>query len=780
MSATLPTEYIDTHVASAKEYVCDILKRLSFQQRLWRVASYSLMGLTSIVLMLFVLGVLDFVWHFGRALRFMIVLPLVLFTLALFVYAVSSLSKRISYREMARDVERAARQKENALVTFAQSLDRTFNGEVQPYMLSRLGLQARKNLESVDVKVVAPRRGAAQSLSLFLLVLFLILVVGVSAPKTFALELRRIVRLERDETSSRNVNHAIGTNPTSNVIAIENIHVRVIPPVYTGLGAEDAPGDAPVRALAGSQIEVELAISGNFKNATLGYADGLTQMRLLGEGNYRGSFVAHVSGVFEARVVADLESTPQPIVRAVEVYEDVPPEVHVTEPASDQLLRGVPIAPITVHWNARDDLGLSAVVLKYIRSRGEGDAAQFVNGSVPLAGIERDSAREWRGGAMLDLARLGLQAGDTLVFWVEAQDRNPSVNNTGRSSSLAIAIMAPEPVKLELGDLRPNEIGRFLLSERMIIIHTEKLHADRKRIPRNELLSQAQEIAAEQRDFKNSFNEYVRLEGVGEEPHDPNSIPSGNIEDQVQEAEQERTGVHMHGIPDPPSGSPSNVRDMVYAIRAMWDAEDALSLGDTAKALVDEREALTRLKRAQLAVRYVPPVLASSKPIDLKRRYAGELNEIKTRLEKLSRPAESKEKVSLRAALGETYAALAELHSTLDTPVTARGGAVARALERTRKSANDLAGVGGDHATTIAEALGQLRIVEAELSRLDVSGGVDSYASRVNRPMALLAQAAANLFAIAEARTRASGGEASTVLPTDNRRTSDYFRRLNK
>jgi hypothetical protein len=349
----------------------------------------------------------------------------------------------------------------------------------------------------------------------------------------------------------------------------------------------------------------------------------------------------------------------------------------------------------------------------------------------------------------------------------------------GRSASLAIAILAPEPVKLNLGDLGPIEIGKFLLSQRMIIILTEKLHTERARVQREEFLKRAQVIAAEQRDFKNSFNEYIRFEGSDEEVN-PGNASQESLEDRVQEAEEERTGVHMHGIREPPSGSPSSVRDMVYAIRAMWDAEEALSLGDTTKALVFEREALTRLKRAQLAVRYVPPVVARSKPIDLKRRYAGELNEIKTRLEKISRPSESKDKTALRAALADTYAALSDVHATLDVPVTGRSGAIARARDRARQAANNLAAVGGDHASTIAQAMGQLRIVETELSQIEINGTADVYASQVSKSMSLLTQAAANLFAIAEARTRANGAETDAALPADDRRTSDYFRRLNK
>ena len=66
-----------------------------------------------------------------------------------------------------------------------------------------------------------------------------------------------------------------------------------------------------------------------------------------------------------------------------------------------------------------------------------------------------------------------------------------------------------------MSDLLPNEIGRFLLSQRQIIIHTEKLHNERARLNAEELKRLANAIAADQREFKNSFNDYIHLEGAG-------------------------------------------------------------------------------------------------------------------------------------------------------------------------------------------------------------------------------------------------------------------------
>ena len=132
----------------------------------------------------------------------------------------------------------------------------------------------------------------------------------------------------------------------------------------------------------------------------------------------------------------------------------------------------------------------------------------------------------------------------------------------------------------------------------------------------------------------------------------------------------------------------------------------------------------------------------------------------------------------LRAALGEVYAALGDLQGTLNVPAGARGGATTRARERSMQAADRLARIGGDHAATIAGAMGQLRIVETELARLDTSGTTADYSARLSKPLALLTQAAANLFAIAEASTRAASSEPGRLLPTDDTRAAEYFRRL--
>lgn len=780
MSATSPVINIEPRGERRQGDVRAALRRLAFRRRLWRVLAALTFGAACALALFCLFGALDYLRPLPRAARVAVVIPLLLTLLLLLTRSLWQLTQQPALTIVAREIEHAAGSRRNALVTFCEKLESATTTSSAPYMFARLSGQARDELAAIDEKVVAPRGQAMRGATALMLILLVVLGARVLSPVVFALETRRVLWLASDAAAPATVSALTGgrADEAGGAITIEEVRVRVVPPAYAGLNAEDAPGEAPVRALAGSQIEVTLSAQGAIAGAGLSFNGAQAAMRALGDSRFGGSFIAAQSGAFEARVIADERLAPAPTVRAVEVYADAQPEARITEPNSDQLLRAVPSAPVSVRWTARDDLGVAGVALKYIKSRGEGDAAKFTNGEISSGSIERIGQREWHGLAALDLSRLGLQAGDTLVFWLEARDRNPNANNMGRSNSLAIAIRAPEAARLNLSDLLPNEIGRFLLSQRQIIIKTEKLHAERARLARDELLSRANDIAADQRDFKNSFNDYIKVEGAGESVETHTNTEGASVEERVRAAETERTETHLHGIPEPPAGTPVSVREMVYAIRAMWDAEDALSTADTTKALVHEREALVHLKRAQTAVRYIPPIVAQSKPVDLKRRYAGELAEIKTRLERLARRPPAKDSAPLRAALQDAYAALADLQSTLNVPASGRGSAVARAHERSKQAADRLVSTGGDHAATIAEASGQLRIVETELSRLETGGTADEYAARLSKSLALLTQAAANLFALAESSTPSGNNEAGALLPADDARAVEYFRRL--
>ncbi|HYJ45013.1 MAG TPA: DUF4175 family protein, partial [Pyrinomonadaceae bacterium] len=546
--------------------MCSRLGRLHFRRRLFQAIAR---GATITACALFVLclfAFVDYQWSLTRPTRTVLLFLTLVSALLLLAHTLWLLLRKRTLAQAAREIERAAGSRGNSLVTLAETLKGDDEAGARSYMFARLEGQARLELSNMDERVVAPRAGSVRGAGALALVLLLLLSLRLVAYPAFTREAGRVLLLVADNAAPAKVatGNAANLNEGSGPASIKESVVRVLPPAYSGLTAEEVTGDAPVRVLAGSQIEVILNTNGAVAGASLSFNGSANTMRSLGEGRFSGTFMAMASGAFEARLLVDEDGATPSVVRAVEVYNDIAPEARIIEPASDQLLRAVPTAPVVVRWMASDDLGLAGVALKYIKSRGEGDSAKFTNGEVSVGNVERAGAREWRGTSVLDLGRLDMQPGDTLVFWLEARDRRADGNNTGRSASLAIAISAPELAKLNLSDLMPNEIGRFLLSERQIIIHTEKLHNERARLAPAELKRRAGDIAAEQRDFKNSFNDYIKVEGEGEVEQTGTNASAPTIEERVRAAEDERTAPHFHGIPEPPSGAATSVKEMTY------------------------------------------------------------------------------------------------------------------------------------------------------------------------------------------------------------------------
>src|SRR5207247_5814328 len=140
--------------------------------------------------------------------------------------------------------------------------------------------------------------------------------------------------------------------------------------------------------------------------------------------------------------------------------------------------------------------GLRALALHVTKASGSGEQFEFDGGEIPLM-IERDDARRWRGSASRSLAELNLKEGDMLVYRAVATDTRPG---GGSASSDAFFI---EISKLGGADgdafTLPEEATRYALSQRMLIIRTERLHQRRASTAQGDLAETALNLAVEQR-----------------------------------------------------------------------------------------------------------------------------------------------------------------------------------------------------------------------------------------------------------------------------------------
>jgi hypothetical protein len=226
------------------------------------------------------------------------------------------------------------------------------------------------------------------------------------------------------------------------------------------------------------------------------------------------------------------------------------------------------------------------------------------------------------------LSALKLEDGDSLVYRAQVCDSNPSGDWV---SSDAFTIDIGKRLEFAgAGFAVPDEDRRYAISQQMVIVKTERLHATRGQTSPDSWAQQSRGLAVEQR--------MVRAEVV--------FLSGGEVADEVEEAEQ------SHELQE---GRLENAgrAEMLRAINDMSRAEAHLNAGDTARALVSERAALAALQRAFDRRRYFLRTLGERSRIDPTRRLSGD----RTGVESHSRS----QAVNGSAAAGELRMLLTEL-----------------------------------------------------------------------------------------------------------------------
>jgi hypothetical protein len=274
---------------------------------------------------------------------------------------------------------------------------------------------------------------------------------------------------------------------------------------------------------------------------------------------------------------------------------DNPPKIVLTSPVRDTILRA---AQLVVHLAASttDDIGLAGGYFEYLITTGSGEV--FSARTVTTPAVHFGGRRSGTLSATLDLASLKLNQGDVVSIRAISQDMN-SLSGPGLATSdtrtFRIA-RADEYDSVAVDPAGPLPVDSSAMSQRMLIMMTEKLVKDQKKITRQELVKRSGEIGdLEDRVRKRVHEILFEIEGGGEEEDaaaapDPTATLEGEESDQV------------HAVHNP---------DLLEAYNALWEAVRALQIAEPAPALPPMRVALKALDRARLAnrlyLRGMPP-----------------------------------------------------------------------------------------------------------------------------------------------------------------------------
>jgi hypothetical protein len=217
-----------------------------------------------------------------------------------------------------------------------------------------------------------------------------------------------------------------------------------------------------------------------------------------------------------------------------------------------------------------------------------------------------DNARDGQLRASLSLDSLRLQPGDVVHLRAVARDRNPR-GEPGTSETRALRVPRPnETDSLAIEAMPPPEVNRSELSQRMLIILTERLVARIPRIDAATLGTESASIAREQARLRKRVGEIIFTRLTGEEHADEDAAAA--MDDTLSPGEallkaaSEATNLaEEHAHEDSPLLGVN--RNLLEAFNAMWDAERRLGISEPRQALPFMRAALDAIQRARAAER---------------------------------------------------------------------------------------------------------------------------------------------------------------------------------
>lgn len=491
---------------------------------------------------------------------------------------------------VAYAVERAAPECRNIVITAAELIDRP--ERVRPEIGGRVCRDAARAAARLDLRRLFP---AGRAASMFLAAVAMWAAAG---------------WLATARPASPALLPATGDGGGPAGPSVVALTADIIPPDYAGRAAETLENPAELRALLGSRIR--LRVSADAASISIARIEGTATVSRDETGTFSTEFEADRSGYVTVEPRAPDGTAGSPRLLTLVVEPDLAPRVRLTEPGQDLFLPDASSRlPVTVE--AEDDLGLATLAVTYTKVTGSGENFDFVSGEVPLE-RSRPSTRAWTASGALDLGALDLEPGDMVVYRGVAADRRPGAPPV-ESDAFIVEILAPGEAAAA-GFAIDDQRDRYALSQRMVLIKTERLAAERPAMSQAELLESAQVIAAEQRQVR---AEFVFMMG-------------GELTDFAEDADPFilHEEDEAHGEADIAAGRLVNQgrAELTRAVRAMSVAAAALVDGSLDDALDAERVALEALQNAFSSSRYILRTLSERESIDLDRRLSGALGDV--------------------------------------------------------------------------------------------------------------------------------------------------------
>jgi hypothetical protein len=452
---------------------------------------------------------------------------------------------------------------------------------------------------------------------------------------------------------------------------VKHATITITPPTYTHLEIQHTESWALTFA-EGSTIDWTIEFTTGVKNPSLIFS-GKENIPLKTSGAETFTLRKSITetGFYQLAWTTDQGETKHSDFYKLEVIKDLPPVITIHKLNQFTELEFSSSATVDVQATLADDYGLDNAHIIATVSKGSGESVKFREDKLYFEKPATISGKHIDASRKLNLAKLGMEPGDELYFYVVTFDTKQPVPNRSRTETYFISLRDTTKQETVIDDgLGVDLMPDYFRSQRQIIIDTEKLLKEKKQISKQTFQSKSNELGYDQKVLRLRYGEFLGEEfesGIGpqenpaEEDHDHEEDITkkyGHVHDtenehnlveekkgghdhhhhaEGKEGETDKNGipagfVHEHDSEEEATFFTQSIRaKLKAALTIMWDAELHLRLYEPEKSLPFQYKALKLLKEISQDSRiYVHRTGFDPPPLKEEKRMTGDLSEVKS------------------------------------------------------------------------------------------------------------------------------------------------------
>lgn len=397
--------------------------------------------------------------------------------------------------------------------------------------------------------------------------------------------------------------------------------IRIQPPAYTGLPERSAK-QLPIRVPENSRLTWALQFSGEPTQVALAFHDGSSLALEQRDGAWTGSRTVSKPTLY--RVLLGSDKKPASALQRIDVVADKAPQIRVLAPDRSLSLLDAGQKTWSLGFEASDDFGLGLAQLRITLAQGSGENITVTARTMALAGKGDARQRIYR--HQLDLASAGFAVGDDLVVRLSVNDNRQPAAQTTRSASFILR-WPPQTGAEATGveGLIKRTFPAYFRSQRQIIIDSEALIAERRKLTPEKFLQRSDEIGVDQRLLRLRYGQFLGEE-TSHEQETAEDAPGAEATATGDATSVVEAFGHTHDEAEAATLLDPDTRKLLKsALDEMWQSELHLRQGNPQKALPYEYRALRLIKQVQNASRiYLARVGLQLPPVDESRRMGGD------------------------------------------------------------------------------------------------------------------------------------------------------------